>query len=321
MDAAQEKPHNPVLLSEMIDALAPQDGHVYVDGTFGAGGYSTAILEAADCTLIGIDRDETVMPYVSAMREKYKERFLFQQGKYSEMEQLLNAIDIKQVNGVVLDIGVSSMQIDTPERGFSFMHDGDLDMRMGQHGISAKECVNDLPEGELANIIYQYGGERKSRKIARAIVEARQKEPITRTKQLADIVQTAVRGYNDSIHPATRTFQAIRIWVNNELDEITQGLQAAKNILADHGKLVVVSFHSLEDAIVKKFLQQQSGKNTASISRYMPMPAEMQEECTITFTDVKKPVKPSRQQVQQNPRCRSAILRCATRIQGEGQCV
>lgn len=307
------QPHIPVLLDEVLDVLSPEDGKVYVDGTFGAGGYTRAILNAAECTVYAIDRDDTVQPYADALKKEFKERFHFLSGRFSEMDVLLNQVDVPLVDGIVLDVGVSSMQLDNGERGFSFMKDAELDMRMGQDEVSAKEFVNEMAEEEMANIIYQYGGERMSRRVARAIMNARAEGPITHTRQLADIVRSAVRRSKDKIHPATRTFQAIRIWVNNELEEISDAMQAAETLLAEKGKLIVVSFHSLEDSIVKKFLKEAEGSSGANISRYMPLPFEHKETLS-RFKQYRKPVKPTNNDIKSNPRCRSAILRSGIRV-------
>ncbi|NDF11711.1 MAG: 16S rRNA (cytosine(1402)-N(4))-methyltransferase RsmH [Proteobacteria bacterium] len=299
------------MLKEVLEYLSPKKGETYVDGTFGAGGYTKAILKAAECKVIGIDRDPYVEVFAAKVGEEFTSRFTFIPGKFSEMQGLLAARGIEKVDGVVLDVGVSSMQIDTPRRGFSFMHDGPLDMRMSDQGESAADVVNSADEAELANIIYRYGGERFSRKIARAIVEARTTQPFTRTLELADLIRRTVRSYNDKIDPATRTFQALRIWVNNELSELSEALVAAEKVLSPGGRIVVVSFHSEEDAIVKGFLQDRSGKED-SVSRYMPIPSKDAQQPSFKLLS-KKALKPTDAEVDANVRSRSAKLRAAER--------
>lgn len=239
--------HEPVMLEEVIHYMSPKDGEVYVDGTFGAGGYSKALLESADCKVIAIDRDPSVKKFADELEQLYPGRIQLALGSFGDMEQLLASVGVSKVDGVVLDVGVSSMQLDEGERGFSFMKDGPLDMRMSQEGMSAEDFVNSAKETDLADVIYKYGDERKSRQIARAIVHARAEAPITSTKALAAIIHKAVKVYNDKIDPATRTFQALRIWVNDELGELTRALESATRVLNTNGRLVVVSFHSLED--------------------------------------------------------------------------
>jgi 16S rRNA (cytosine1402-N4)-methyltransferase len=247
--------HIPVMLPEVLDALAPRDGAVYVDGTFGGGGYSQGLLMAANCKVCGIDRDPAAIQAGAALTTRFPGRLQLLNGRFGDMERLLAARGVTQVDGVALDIGVSSPQIDEPARGFSFRQDGPLDMRMGADGPSAADVVNTLDEAALADIIYRYGEERLARRIARAIVDARKAAPITRTLQLAEIVRKVVRRSPDGIDPATRTFQAIRIYVNDEIGELRRGLAAAERLLAPGGRLAVVSFHSLEDREVKTFLK------------------------------------------------------------------
>ena len=304
------KAHNPVMLVEMLAALAPVANKIYVDGTFGAGGYSKAILGKADCQVIGIDRDESVAPFAEVCNTNFPGRFKLITGTFSNMQELLAEKDIRTVDGVVLDIGVSSMQLDRPERGFSFQADGPLDMRMGDDaGISAYDVVNSYKEEELADIIYQFGDERKSRAIAKRIVIERGKAPITSTLQLADLVAAVVHVKPGSIHPATRTFQALRIYVNRELDELKQGLEAARHILRAEGRLVVVTFHSLEDGIVKRFLQTHTSKRVAR-SKYAK---EQPEEGEFRLLN-KKPITPSAAEIKANIRSRSAKLRAAIKL-------
>ncbi|MCF8474324.1 MAG: 16S rRNA (cytosine(1402)-N(4))-methyltransferase RsmH [Emcibacter sp.] len=312
--------HFPVMRDEIIAMMSPQDKEIFIDGTFGAGGYSRALLEAANCVVYAIDRDPSVLPTASAMKAKFEERFHFLSGCFSQMDSLLVEQGIVSVNGVVLDIGVSSMQFDDAERGFSFQNDGPLSMRMDNQGLSAADVVMDFSEEDIANIIYQYGEEKKSRRIAKAIVEARSHGAITRTSELAAIIEKAV-GYKryikgkKQIHPATRTFQALRIYVNDELQELKRGLVAAEHILAPNGRLCVVSFHSLEDRIVKNFFKVRSG-GMGRGSRYLP------DALVHTASDNVAPsfkmiangsVKPSKAELEQNIRSRSAKLRGASR--------
>ncbi len=304
-------PHIPVMLNEVLKYMSPKDGEVYVDGTFGAGGYSKALLEAADCKIYAIDRDPNVKAIAEKLAAQYPGRIELLCGKFSDMETLLKAAGITQVNGVVLDIGVSSMQIDNAERGFSFMREGPLDMRMSGEGMDAAYVVNNTPEKELANIIFKYGDEKKSRYIAKAIVEARAVEPITTTKQLATIIRSVVWASKDKIDPATRTFQALRIWVNNELGELEDVLAAAQKVLSPEGRLVVVTFHSLEDSIVKSFLNDKSGK-TEGFSRHMPVPVQTGEAATFKLI-TRKAIKPTENEIKMNVRSRSAKLRAASK--------
>lgn len=290
--------HIPVLLSEMIQALSPCAGEIYVDGTFGQGGYSRAILEAAPCRVIGIDRDPLAI--------QASLNFQVLHGCFSAMKSLLNEQQIYGVNGIVLDIGVSSLQLDQAERGFSFRNEGPLDMRMSQEGLSAADIVNTFDETRLADILWKYGEERRSRFLARKIVEERRKAPLQTTFQLAEIVYKVLgKPCPGFINPATRTFQALRIFVNQELDELTKGLEAAKELLTPGGRLVVVTFHSLEDRIVKTFLAQNSTPRHNVRHRpdhgFLTSPA---------FTvPCRKPILPTREEIKSNPRARSAKLR------------
>lgn len=302
--------HIPVLLDEVVDVLAPRDGAVYVDATFGAGGYSRALLEAADCTVWGIDRDPEAADAGNKLAESYGQRLTVLKGRFGDMRELLEGVGVTQVDGIALDIGVSSMQIDDPGRGFSFRTDGPLDMRMDKDGMSAADAVNRLAEKELADIIYQYGEERASRKIARAIVELREQSPITRTSQLANVVRSVVRRSKDGIDPATRTFQALRIYVNEELAELDRGLAAAATLLGEGGRLAAVSFHSLEDRRIKTFFQERSGAGPAP-SRHLPMAVE--DDATIFTVPEKRGRTPGDAEVRMNPRARSARLRWGIR--------
>jgi 16S rRNA (cytosine1402-N4)-methyltransferase len=306
--AATHAPHQPVLLKEVLEFLSPQAGDVIVDGTFGAGGYSRAILAAADCTVIGIDRDPSVRAAADKLAAEYPGRFRFLPGRFGDMEALLADAGITRVDGVVLDVGVSSMQIDEGERGFSFAKDGPLDMRMGGDGPTAADLVNTLDAGALADLIYTYGEERHSRRIARAIVAVRAAHPITRTRELAELIEKTVPA-GKGIHPATRTFQALRISVNDELGELERGLAAAERLLNAEGRLVVVSFHSLEDRIVKTFLRLRSGEE-ARPSRHLPTVATRPPSFVLM---TKKAVQPTTAEVANNPRARSARLRAGRR--------
>lgn len=303
-------PHLSVLCTEVVSALQPGAGELFVDGTFGAGGYSMALLDAADCQVIGIDRDPAVRGHAERVAAAHPNRFRLVEGRFGDMTGLLAGIGIEAVDGIALDIGVSSMQLDEAARGFSFQHDGPLDMRMGDTGETAADIVNSRDEAELADIIYLYGEERRARAVARAIVAARAEKPITRTRELAEIVGRVVRG-TPGVHPATRTFQALRIVVNDELGELKRGLAAAEKLLKPDGRLAVVSFHSLEDRVVKRFLDRRSGKQAGS-SRHLPAAAT--EQRAPSFTPLHKgALAPGEAETAANPRARSAKLRAAKR--------
>lgn len=312
MGASPALSHDPVLIDEVIGALQPRDGGRYVDGTFGAGGYTRAILDAADCRVWAIDRDPDAIANAAALVEEYAGRLTVIEGRFGDMADLLPRHGVDRVDGIALDLGVSSMQLDDGARGFSFRFDGPLDMRQGRQGRSAADIVNDADESVLADIIYQYGEERQARRIARAIVGARAEAPITRTAELADIVRATYRGGKASkTDPATRTFQAIRIEVNDELGELQRGLDGAEILLAPGGRLAVVSFHSLEDRMVKEFLRERSGSQPAG-SRHLPAPDT--QVGTPPFRLVKRgAIKPSKAEEKRNPRSRSARLRVAER--------
>lgn len=302
--------HIPVLLHEVVAALAPRDDGLYVDGTFGRGGYSIAILENIQSKVIGIDRDPDAIKASTALVEKYAPRLKIKEGTFGNMQDLLAQDGILQVDGVALDVGVSSPQIDQAERGFSFQEDGPLDMRMSKQGQTAADLVNSMKEEDLANIIYRYGEERHSRRVARNIVAARATEPFTRTKQLAELVRANVPRSKDKVDPATRTFQALRIAVNDELGELDRGLRAAEKILKPGGTLAVVSFHSLEDRCVKEFLRDRSG-NAPRASRHAP---DIGPQAPASFTlATRKPITASEEEIKINPRARSARLRVAQR--------
>ena len=262
--------HQPVMLAQVLAALAPADGEVYVDGTFGGGGYARPILEAADCRVWGLDRDPDAVARGQGLADRYGGRLTVVQGRFSQMDSILAAHGVAAVDGVTLDLGLSSDQLGDPARGFSFRLDGPLDMRMDRDGDTAANFVNRADAQTLSDVIWRYGEERRARRIARAIVNARAEGPITRTLQLADIIAAAVPA--GRLHPATRTFQALRIHTNNELGddgELALGLSAAERLLAPEGRLAVVSFHSLEDRMVKRFLNDRSG-HTGFRSRHLP---------------------------------------------------
>jgi 16S rRNA (cytosine1402-N4)-methyltransferase len=302
-DMPSAGPHQPVLLAEVLAALAPLEGATVVDGTFGAGGYSRALLEAG-ANVIAIDRDPDVKGFADRLSAEFGRRFRFVAGTFSALDMLAGDAP---VDGVVLDIGVSSMQLDEAVRGFSFMREGPLDMRMSGEGESAADLVNGLDEAELADLLYAYGEERKSRRIAHVIVAARASAPITTTGELARLIEKAIGRKPGDIHPATRSFQALRIAVNDELGQLVEGLFAAERLLPEGGRLAVVAFHSLEDRIVKRFLD--SSKGAPVQSRYMPA-AEAEERRWI---DISKAIKAGEAETSRNPRARSAVLRCAHR--------
>ena len=303
-------PHIPVLLNEVVQALAPSPGALIVDATFGAGGYTRSLLDAG-ATGHAFDRDPDAISAGQAWPEAHEEppRLVLHPRRFSEMVSVLAESGISRVDGIAMDIGVSSMQLDQPLRGFAFAADGPLDMRMGQSGPTAADFVNTAPESEIADVLYRYGEERQSRRVARAIVAAR---PLATTGELARTVRKAL-GYRQGApkDPATRTFQAIRIHVNAELEELHDGLFAAETLLKSGGRLAVVSFHSLEDRIVKQFLRDASGAN-ASVSRHLPQTAP---EHPPTFTGLSKAIRPSEGEIERNPRSRSATLRSATRTE------
>ncbi len=302
--------HVPVMLDEVLQVLQPQDGRAYVDGTFGAGGYSAALLGAASCNVYAIDRDPQAIARGQELAARYPGKLDLIEGRFGDLQRLLTARGVAEVHGVVFDLGTSSPQIDEPARGFSFRFDGPLDMRMGTAGATAADLVNRLPEAELADIIWRYGEERHARRIARAIVKARAAAPIGRTLELAAVVRQVVRRSPDGIDPATRTFQALRIQVNDEIGELRRGLSAAEHLLAPGGWLAVVSFHSLEDREVKEFLRARSGE-AARGSRHRPESAARRAP---SFRIVnRRAVRPGEAELRANPRARSARLRAAQR--------
>jgi 16S rRNA (cytosine1402-N4)-methyltransferase len=311
--------HKPVMLAEVLDALRPRAGAIYVDGTFGAGGYARALLDAADCRVWAIDRDPDAAARGMALTARYGGRLAVLCGRFGEMDRLLASSGIAAVDGVALDLGVSSMQLDQAQRGFSFRQDGPLDMRMSQQGPSAADVVNGAAEGDLADIIHRFGEEHRARRIARAIVEARRAGPISRTLHLADIVrrcQPAPKPGADTIDPATRTFQALRIHVNDELGELGRGLEAAEALLAPGGRLAVVSFHSLEDRAVKNFLRERGGR-AARGSRHLPSRGAEARAPSFTMLG-RRAIRPSPAETAANPRARSARLRAAERTAAPG---
>ena len=305
-------PHIPVLLDEVVAATNPRDGQLIIDGTFGAGGYSRALLDAADCRVLALDRDITAVRAAAPLCAHYGDRLTVVEAQFSTLDAMLRAHGYSHADAVMLDIGVSSMQLDQPERGFSFQTDGPLDMRMSAHGRTAADLVNTLPEAELADILYTLGDERQSRRIARAIVHDRATAPFTTTLQLASMVQRVLKAPRiDGRHAATRTFQALRIAVNDELGELEKALAAAERCLKPGGRLAVVTFHSLEDGIVKRFLRARSGRD-AKGSRHGPAmdsagPRPMFEP------DLPKTVSPTDDEIARNPRARSAKLRVGVR--------
>ncbi len=303
--------HAPVLLAEVLHVLAPRDGGIYVDGTFGAGGYSRALLDAADCTVWAIDRDPDAIRRARAFVD-YGTRLHAIEGRFGDMETLLGAEGVTETHGIALDLGVSSPQLDEAARGFSFRQDGPLDMRMGRHGPSAADLVNEADEDTLVHIIRDYGEERRARPVVRAIVTARRKAPITRTLALADIVRASFPARERAtarIDPATRTFQALRIAVNDELAQLDSALIAAERLLIEGGRLAVVSFHSLEDRRVKRFLAERSGR-AGSGSRHRP---DASGPAPSFARIAGGEATPGAAELSANPRARSARLRAAER--------
>ena len=308
--------HVPVLAREVVDALRPRDGGRYVDGTFGAGGYTTAMLDRADCQVIAIDRDPDAIAAGQVLATRYAPRLRLIEGRFGDMAELLAAEGVDNVDGVALDLGVSSMQFDRAERGFSFRGDGPLDMRMEKHGQSAADLVNEADEAELADIFWRYGEERRSRRVAHAIVEARKTKRIETTGELAEIVRRAVGpSAKDESDPATRAFQALRIVVNDELGELDRGLAAAESVLTPGGRLAVVSFHSLEDRAVKEFVRARAGR-TPGPSRHAP-PRVSERQATLRDL-TRKPVSPTAAEVASHARARSARLRVAELLDVSG---
>jgi 16S rRNA (cytosine1402-N4)-methyltransferase len=305
------QPHVPVLLEPLIEAILPVSG-VWLDGTLGAGGYTRALLEAGADRVIGVDRDPDAMARAAVLADEYGDRLILSEGRFSELDAIAEAAGCGPLDGVVLDIGVSSMQIDDPGRGFSFQKDGPLDMRMEQSGLSAAELVNGLSEADLADILFQLGEERASRRIAHAIVTERKKSPLTTTRQLAAVIERNMpRPKPGQIHPATRSFQALRIAVNDELGELGRGLAAAEKALAPGGWLAVVTFHSLEDRIVKRYFQASSGTGPQG-NRHAPV--EDTPPAPRFARAARNAIGPSDAEIAANPRSRSAKLRLGRRL-------
>jgi 16S rRNA (cytosine1402-N4)-methyltransferase len=302
--------HIPVMRDEVLAVLEPTDGRIYLDGTFGLGGYSKAILDAADCTVWACDRDLKAITRGQELVRQYGGRLILLHGRFGDLPRLLDRAGVQALDGIVFDLGVSSPQLDDAARGFSFRSDGPLDMRMAQDGPTAADIVNTMDERDLADLIRQLGEERHARRVARAIVAARKSGPITRTLQLADIVRDVIPRANDGIDPATRTFMALRIHVNDELGELDRGLVAAERLLRPGGRLIVVSFHSLEDRRIKTFLRDRCGEAPRA-SRHAPEPDAGRAP---TFSILhRKGLTPGEAEIRINPRARSARLRAAER--------
>ena len=296
----KELQHKPVMCEEVLSILNPSDGCVYLDGTLGAGGHSRKILESADCSVIGIDKDPTAIELCRDLEKQYGNKFLSINGSFGNLSQHLNSIGINKIDGILLDLGTSSMQLGTPERGFSFQFDAPLDMRMTQTGETAYDIINSLSEDSLADIIFYFGEERSSRKIAKAIVNKRKIKKIKTTFDLNEIVLSVKKGNNKKIHPATKTFQALRIYINNELKDLYEALISIEKVLSEKGRLVVISFHSLEDRIVKNFIKE----NSIPLRKYDPKNPDQ-----IFVYENRKVIKPSKDEVKKNRRSRSAKLR------------
>jgi len=306
----KSKKHYPVMLPEVLAALEPQAGETYVDGTFGNGGYSEAFLKASACLVIGLDRDPNVAARADELVAEYGTRFRLIQTPFSK----LDALGLDPVDAVVLDIGVSSMQLDEGERGFSFMRDGPLDMRMSQSGPSASDAVMNLDQTQLEQMFRVYGEEARARHAAKVIVQAREEAPLTRTLQLADLMEKAL-GRRGKTHPATKVFQALRIFINDELGELFQALHAAERTLAPGGRLIVVTFHSLEDRLVKSFFRERAGEIEGG-SRYAPA-VERSGPPASFFLPKRSVTKPSKTEIQENARSRSAKMRVAVRTEAQ----
>ena len=288
--------HKPVLINEVIDSIEPADDKIYFDATFGNGGYSKKILSSSNCKVIAIDRDPSVSSKAKEFEEKYKDRFKFIESRFSQIKKVMEELEREKVNCFLFDIGVSSMQLDNANRGFSFMKDGPLDMRMSNTGKTAGELINTIDQDELADILFHYGDERNSRRIARSIINYRNKKEIKSTLELADIIKKNNSNFKSKINPATKTFQALRMFINNELEELHSGLNQALNLLSIAGKICVVTFHSLEDRMVKNF-----------------------SKALGSSVKVEKVIKPSDDEVRLNPRSRSAKLRLIQKISNQNK--
>ncbi|MCB4822994.1 16S rRNA (cytosine(1402)-N(4))-methyltransferase RsmH [Roseicella aerolata] len=313
MSDAAPQGHVPVMLAEVLASLAPRDGATYCDGTFGGGGYAGAILAAANCTLYAIDRDPDAIVRGAALAARFAGRLHLLEGRFGEMSSLLAARGVTALDGVVLDLGVSSYQLDEAERGFSFRADGPLDMRMEKSGRSAADLVNTLGDSEMADILFTLGEERHARRIARAIVAARREAPIETTGRLAEIIRAVTPRDPSGIDRATRSFQALRLAVNDELGEVERGLEAAARLLAPGGRLVVVAFHSLEDRIVKRFMVQAAGRS-AGASRHDPAVLAGRAAPAAFRLLTPKALRPGDAETDANPRARSARLRAIERL-------
>lgn len=308
--------HIPVLRVEVLEALAPEAGGLYLDATFGAGGYSAAILATPDTKVLALDRDPRAVAAAFDLVDAAGGRLTLVEARFSELESVARAQGITSFDGIVFDIGVSSMQIDEAERGFSFRQEGPLDMRMSGQGQSAADLVNEADEAVLADIFYYFGEERAARRIARAIIAARAEAPITTTAQLATLIARVLPARPGAIHPATRSFQALRIAVNDELGELVGGLCAAERLLKPGGRLAVVTFHSLEDRIVKQFLAARSGRGEA---KSRPLPGEPLKAAPSFALTGKQPIEATPAEIADNPRARSAKLRFAIRTEAPAQ--
>lgn len=315
MDIINNTPkHIPVMVDPVMNTLAPNEKGTYIDGTFGAGGYTERILKKSHC-VIAFDRDPDAIARGEDLKKKYGDHLVLIHGTYGTMDQEIKKRNLGLVDGVVLDLGVSSPQLDEAHRGFSFQKEGPLDMRMSKTGKTAADVVNTLSEKDLAHILWSYGDETKSRAIARAIIQRRQATPLKTTTDLREAVYSVCgpKKPQDKTDPATKTFQAIRIFINDEMEELRKGLEAAKNVLAPHGRLVVVTFHSLEDRMVKNFIRNNS-HNRPRASRYVSSLLDATDSRDVVFVDFsKKALLPSKEEVAQNPRARSAQLRWAVK--------
>ena len=288
--------HKPVLINEVIESIEPADDKIYFDATFGNGGYSKKILSSSNCKVIAIDRDPSVSSKAKEFEEKYKDRFKFIESRFSQIKKVMEELEREKVNCFLFDIGVSSMQLDNANRGFSFMKDGPLDMRMSNTGKTAGELINTIDQNELADILFHYGDERNSRRIARSIINYRNKKEIKSTLELVDIIKKNNKNFKSKKNPATKTFQALRMFINNELEELHSGLNQALNLLSIAGKICVVTFHSLEDRMVKNF-----------------------SKALGSSVKVEKVIKPSDDEVRLNPRSRSAKLRLIQKISNQNK--
>lgn len=303
-----ELSHKPVMLGEMLEYLAPKKDELFLDCTFGAGGYSKAILDKCQCNVVAIDRDPMVECYTHILTGVYQSRFKFINANFAEISQFCAEI---KFNGIVADLGVSSMQLETKERGFSFSRNGPLDMRMSNSGMSAAEFINSATEADIADVIYQYGDEPAARKIARSIINERKVAPILDTIRLAEIVRGCIGFRKGKIDTATKTFQAIRIYINDELGQLRALLSQVQNLLASGGRVVIISFHSLEDRIVKEYFKNNSSK-IATRSKYARV--EREQDIGLLKIITKKPITSSKNEILTNPRSRSAKLRAATML-------